>query len=407
MSTVRDLVSAALREINVLASGEAAEAADASDGLGTLNRLMDQWAAERLMIYQDTRYYFTINPGQQDYDLGGTETTQLLTNPSFEGNFTAGLPEGWTKAGVVVPTDETGTVHDGLHSLKLTGAGATSVSHIYQIVHALPRAQITISAWAFTHNLTMGLAVFNRQTSRYYTNNAGIGTWLTCGDVTSLSGPLPFTGPSIADVWQQLSGTLTIQDNNYNPLKIILWNNDAAGTYGFWDQIKVTTTLELPRPSRLDYVSVIDTTVTPNYERPLFGHTFGSWNALSVKSISSLVPTTYYYNPRFPSGRVSLWPVPTTLGLVGVMAGRFLLQKFQSLDTVVELPPGYERMIVKNLAIELAPGYSRQIDPLLLDQAREARAIVKNSNSQQEAMQFEKAALIGNQPGAFNIYSGQ
>ena len=60
--TVQGIVTDALREIGALASGETCPAADAADGMAALNRLIDQWAAERLLIYAEVRYTGTLLP---------------------------------------------------------------------------------------------------------------------------------------------------------------------------------------------------------------------------------------------------------------------------------------------------------------------------------------------------------
>ena len=46
MATVRDIVTAALQELGVIAAGETPSDSDAQIGLSGLNDLVDQWAAE-------------------------------------------------------------------------------------------------------------------------------------------------------------------------------------------------------------------------------------------------------------------------------------------------------------------------------------------------------------------------
>jgi hypothetical protein len=70
MATAGDVVSAALRELGVLAAGETATADDSADGLSALNRLIDQWAAERLRIYTVTRTVWTLTSGTGQYAVG-------------------------------------------------------------------------------------------------------------------------------------------------------------------------------------------------------------------------------------------------------------------------------------------------------------------------------------------------
>lgn len=50
MATARDLIIAALREIGVLAAGQAARASDAQDALDMLNRMLASWEQRGVVI---------------------------------------------------------------------------------------------------------------------------------------------------------------------------------------------------------------------------------------------------------------------------------------------------------------------------------------------------------------------
>jgi len=64
------IISAAMRNTNALASGETPTSAEAQDALGILNQMMDAWSAERLMVFTITIQQFMLVPGQQTYTLG-------------------------------------------------------------------------------------------------------------------------------------------------------------------------------------------------------------------------------------------------------------------------------------------------------------------------------------------------
>jgi len=59
-TTARDIVEQALLRLTVLAAGEAMAAEDASNGLRSLNNLIDEWGTEKLTIHSETRSTFTI-----------------------------------------------------------------------------------------------------------------------------------------------------------------------------------------------------------------------------------------------------------------------------------------------------------------------------------------------------------
>lgn len=52
--TGRDAITASLRLIGALAPGESLDATEASDGLGTLNRMIDSWSTEGLLVHAVT-----------------------------------------------------------------------------------------------------------------------------------------------------------------------------------------------------------------------------------------------------------------------------------------------------------------------------------------------------------------
>lgn len=69
--TGRDLVSASMRLLGVLASGETATAQEATDGLSALNRMIDSWSVEGLMIHAVTAESpLTLTPGVGSVTLG-------------------------------------------------------------------------------------------------------------------------------------------------------------------------------------------------------------------------------------------------------------------------------------------------------------------------------------------------
>jgi hypothetical protein len=68
--TPNDLIQKALQRITVLSEGETMSSKQAADGLDTLNSLVDAWAADRLMIYQQTRTQFTIVANTATYTVG-------------------------------------------------------------------------------------------------------------------------------------------------------------------------------------------------------------------------------------------------------------------------------------------------------------------------------------------------
>lgn len=80
--TPSDLITRALRLITVLAEGEVPTAQQSSDAFDSVNALIDQWASERLELYQVTNTIFTITPNVQTY-LVGTGQAVNVVRPVF------------------------------------------------------------------------------------------------------------------------------------------------------------------------------------------------------------------------------------------------------------------------------------------------------------------------------------
>ena len=69
MSTLRDLVTGALRLVGVVASGEAPAEDDIAITVSALSGMIDSWSNNRLMIYTVNPYVFNFT-GAQSYTLG-------------------------------------------------------------------------------------------------------------------------------------------------------------------------------------------------------------------------------------------------------------------------------------------------------------------------------------------------
>lgn len=70
MATARDLITASLEDIGVIAAGETPSAADLQSCLDVLNRMIDSWSNENLALYELPREVFELIPGQSIYTFG-------------------------------------------------------------------------------------------------------------------------------------------------------------------------------------------------------------------------------------------------------------------------------------------------------------------------------------------------
>jgi hypothetical protein len=81
-ATALDLITAALVELNVVAAGEVVPSGDALLGLASLNRMLDSWKTEHLLVSSITRTTFTITPSTATYTVG-TGGTVNVSRPVY------------------------------------------------------------------------------------------------------------------------------------------------------------------------------------------------------------------------------------------------------------------------------------------------------------------------------------
>lgn len=160
--------------------------------------------------------------------------------------------------------------------------------------------------------------------------------------------------------------------------------------------------VNIVRPVYIDHVNLIDTSPDPDLERPLAEITEDQWAMIPVKDLQSTYPNGWYWNPTFGStgrGALTLWPVPTGTTLQIAIYAPTAVPEFTASSDIVSLPPGYRRMLIKNLAIELASSYTVQVSPDLRQQASDAKAIVKRANRRLMDMAFPAASLVQGRDG--------
>lgn len=80
--TGRDLVTASLRLFGAVAPGESVAASEASDGLASINRMLDSWSNEGLIIHtitQETPLTLTVSDGTVTVGTSGDITTRPMS----------------------------------------------------------------------------------------------------------------------------------------------------------------------------------------------------------------------------------------------------------------------------------------------------------------------------------------
>lgn len=109
-----------------------------------------------------------------------------------------------------------------------------------------------------------------------------------------------------------------------------------------------------------------------------------AFDGILQKDISSSIPDVMTYESGFPLGTIKIYPVPTT-GTLHIRSEK-LLANFATLDTDVQLPPGWRRALRYNLAIELAGEYGQPVDKDLSDLAKDSLSEIKTAVARNKTM---------------------
>jgi hypothetical protein len=168
-------------------------------------------------------------------------------------------------------------------------------------------------------------------------------------------------------------------------------------------------TINIVRPEFIDHVSYYDTSLTTPNEIPLITLTDDAYASYTVKTLQSVYPQMYWYNPTYASGfgTLILLPVPTSTTLMGVMYAKTALAEIAATSTTMTYPPGYKNMLVTNLAVRLAALYEREPSQTLSEEASKSLATVMRKNIRLSDLSVDQGAL-GERPywGRASFYSG-
>jgi len=128
---------------------------------------------------------------------------------------------------------------------------------------------------------------------------------------------------------------------------------------------------DYPRPQGIQYANTILQSSGVPLRFPLQLYTDQQWANVSLQDIGNTIPWALYNNQNHPISTLFLYGQPIADMLLELYMWH-LIPTFNALSDVVILPPGYEDVLVLNLACRLAPHFQRVISPDVTAQARES-----------------------------------
>lgn len=99
-----------------------------------------------------------------------------------------------------------------------------------------------------------------------------------------------------------------------------------------------------------------------------------------LKHLGSTYAVAVYLETTYPLARLHVWFVPTDTTTTLIVFPWVPLTQVEDLDTLIDYPPGYERLLRYGLAAELAPEYERPIPAAVVSGLVQAKTNVKDAN---------------------------
>lgn len=158
------------------------------------------------------------------------------------------------------------------------------------------------------------------------------------------------------------------------------------------------------RPAHIESAFLRMSSSNPASDVPLRILSQDEWAAITIKTLQSTIPSALYSEGSNPLETLNLWPVPSQANSLVIYSTK-PLTSIATLDTVITLPPGYERALVFNLAVDLSPEYGRAISDVIAGNAIESKASLKRANYRPDYLRVD-AALRPN-ANTFNWLTGE
>ncbi len=161
--------------------------------------------------------------------------------------------------------------------------------------------------------------------------------------------------------------------------------------------------IDTPRPTWFVAVNYINPGSNPPVEVPMGQMDDDSYASLSIKALTSSLPTQFYYNATTPLGTLFFWPTVTQDVDLALYVTSPTGQP-ATLDSTLIGPAGYQEGFMYQLAERLAGPFKGSVDPYLAQRSREAYATLTRQNNIPGLLGVD-AALVPSFGGAYNVIS--
>lgn len=358
-TTASDLIQGALLNINAYAAGQAINQTISAVCLQVLNDLLDSLSNDKAYIFTQQENILAWTPGKYQYSIGNP-----LSATTFTGYTTTGSP---VITGVTVPSNLTvgGTLSDvqaaiPANATVLSFSGGNNAVAITFTGGPTGTSGTLTAGWAGVTGLYLITFSDGELRSANFTHNNTAVTWspaLTGTPTTSAS-----VNINTVTMSANATQTLTVGD-------VISYT--VPGDFGIARPLRVKnsyTRVTTSAAAGLDYWFDCEVSL----ER---------YKEIGYKTIPGPWPYLAAYIPTFPYGSLRIYPNPSIAGQVYLYTD-MLFTAFAGITQAINLPQGYARSLKKLLALELCPMFGKTPSPQLILQAREAKHLLQDQNTE-------------------------
>jgi hypothetical protein len=186
--------------------------------------------------------------------------------------------------------------------------------------------------------------------------------------------------------WTQSLAVYTLQQENFPVTGNV--GSYTVGPSGTWNTVRpVRIVNAFARYQNVDYpVKPIDRV---------------QFDAIPYKNVSGM-PMVLFWDREYPIGTLTLYPVPY-VSMQLYFDSYQQIQSFAAYTDPINLPPGYARALIYNLAMDLCDDFGKAPTQTLSKIAADSLGNIKRLNRQDQILRFDYALLYNTL--AYNVYS--
>ncbi len=128
---------------------------------------------------------------------------------------------------------------------------------------------------------------------------------------------------------------------------------------------------------------------------------YEDYSKIAIKTLTAAPSEYLFYDSGFPLGKLYPWPIPNYQYELHILT-KAVLQRFNSVDDFVLLPPEYEEAIYLNLMVRLRMAYRMKPDAMMVGLAKAALNTIRRGNTQISVLKMPGPITRG---PAYNIAS--